>query len=67
MALVEICVRSDPHWGLVRHMVPVHSPETMRCMNFSFSALVPCACRVLMAPLERHVCGWISVTNSRQY
>src|ERR1700731_924395 len=51
-ALVRRMPRSVPQCGSVRHMVPVHSPETslgryrLRCCG------VPCSCKHSYAPCE---------------
>merc|ERR1719424_1709424 len=52
-ALVFTCPGSEPHCGSVRHIVPVHSPEIMRCAYLSTSSFVPCDSSVLIAPLDR--------------
>ena len=51
--MVVTCARSEPHWGSVKHMVPVHSPEIRGGKYFSFSSVVQWDRMVLMAPLLR--------------
>eukprot|EP00962_Isochrysis_galbana_P027365 scaffold8599_cov110-Isochrysis_galbana.AAC.9 len=51
-ALVDTCPRSEPHWGSVRHIVPVISPEMRGGSHVSLSSSVACAIMVLIAPLE---------------
>mmetsp|Transcript_7748 Transcript_7748/g.22019 ORF Transcript_7748/g.22019 Transcript_7748/m.22019 type:complete len:220 (-) Transcript_7748:372-1031(-) len=52
-ALVATWARSEPQWGSVRHMVPVHSPETSLARYLDLTRSSPWAMRVLMAPLDR--------------
>ena len=45
--------RSVPQCGSVRHIVPLHSPELIFVMYFSFSSSLACSASVLMAPMLR--------------
>ena len=40
-AFVVIVPRSDPDWGSLRFIVPVHSPETSFGKNLSFCSWLP--------------------------
>ena len=44
-ALLRNMPKSVPQCGSVRHMVPVHSPDTMCGRYSAFCSGVPCACR----------------------
>lgn len=46
--------RSEPACGSVRHMAPVHSPETSRGRTRRFCRSVPCRASASMAP-------WVSM------
>ena len=48
-AMVRMAPRSEPAWGSVRCMVPVHSPEISLGRNIAFCRSVPCACSASMA------------------
>src|SRR5690606_8112965 len=52
-AFVRSRPRSVPQCGSVRHIVPVHSPETNFGMYSAFCSGVPCACRQSYAPCVR--------------
>ena len=41
MALLRIRPRSEPAWGSVRFIVPVHSPETILCRKRCFCSSLP--------------------------
>src|SRR5690349_1811732 len=52
-AFVRRMPRSVPQCGSVRHIVPVHSPDTSLGRYACCSSGVPCACRHSYAPCDR--------------
>src|SRR3569832_674457 len=52
-ALERSMPRSVPQCASVRHMVPVHAPDTNLGRYKSFCAWLPCACRHSYAPCDR--------------